>query len=180
MKSDNLYVACLWRHQLDVIISHFVSIFKFKQIGQQSKVICQVWCKNMQEKQSLSQWSILGAFGPSVNETLYRKIPILGPWLIFVEKAVLLRLFSGELIFGGTYYWKEFYVSKWVGLDSNMKQAKTLPKQPKQPKTAIALTVQGLIFGRAYYRKDFCVWDLGAYFREGLFLGGLLSEFYGT
>ena len=25
------------------------------------------------------------------------------------------------------------------------------------------------IFGRAYYRKDICVCDWGAYFREGLF-----------
>ena len=33
----------------------------------------------------------------------------------------------------------------------------------------LALTVHGLIFGRAYYRKDFCVGDLG-----GLFSGGLL------
>ena len=35
----------------------------------------------------------------------------------------------------------------------------------------IALTVHGLIFKRAYYRKDFCVWDLGGLFWEGLLLG---------
>ena len=29
-----------------------------------------------------------------------------------------LRLFSGELIFGGAFYWKEFCVSKWVALDN--------------------------------------------------------------
>ena len=28
----------------------------------------------------------------------------------------MLGLFSEELIFGGAYYWKEFCVSKWVGL----------------------------------------------------------------
>ena len=33
----------------------------------------------------------------------------------------------------------------------------------------LALTVHGLMFGRAYYRKDFCIWDLG-----GLFSGGLV------
>ena len=40
----------------------------------------------------------------------YRKIPIISPGLIIVQKAVLLGLFSGELIFGGAYYWKEFSV----------------------------------------------------------------------
>ena len=30
----------------------------------------------------------------------------------------MLGLFSGELIFGGAYYWKQFYVSKSVGLDN--------------------------------------------------------------
>ena len=42
----------------------------------------------------------------------YRKIPIISPGLIFVQKAVLLGLFLGELIFGGACYWKEFCVSK--------------------------------------------------------------------
>ena len=37
---------------------------------------------------------------------------------MFVQKAVLLGLFWGELIFGGAYYWKEFCGSKWVGLDN--------------------------------------------------------------
>ena len=31
----------------------------------------------------------------------------------------------------------------------------------------------GLIFGRAYYQKDICVWDLGG---GGVFLGGLIFE----
>ena len=43
---------------------------------------------------------------------IYRKIPIINPGLIFVQKAFLLGLFSGELVFGGAYYWKEFCVSK--------------------------------------------------------------------
>ena len=38
----------------------------------------------------------------------YHKIPIISPGLIFVQKAFLLGLFLGELIFGGAYYWKEF------------------------------------------------------------------------
>ena len=48
----------------------------------------------------------------------FRKILIISPGLIFVQKAFLLGLFSGELIFGGACYWKEFCVSKWVGLDN--------------------------------------------------------------
>ena len=35
---------------------------------------------------------------------------------IFVQKAFLLGLFSGELIFGGAYYWKEFCVQNELGL----------------------------------------------------------------
>ena len=56
----------------------------------------------------------------------------------------------------------------------------------------LALTVYGLIFGRTYYQKDFCVWDLGGLFLGGLVTiiiiifffwgggGGRLSKFYGT
>ena len=43
---------------------------------------------------------------------IYHKIPIISPGLVFVQKAFLLGLFSGELIFRGAYYWKEFCVSK--------------------------------------------------------------------
>ena len=51
-------------------------------------------------------------------QLIYRKIPMISPGLIFVQKAFLVGLFSGELVFGGAYYWKEFCVSKWVGLDN--------------------------------------------------------------
>ena len=82
----------------------------------------------------------------------YRKIPIISPGPIFVQKAVLMALFSGELIFGAAYYWKAFYVSEWVGLD-NKNSLKHYGNSLKQ----LALTVHGLIFGRTHYRKDFCV-----------------------
>ena len=39
-----------------------------------------------------------------MDYTLYRKRPIINPGLIFVQKAFLLGLFSGDLIFGGAYY----------------------------------------------------------------------------
>ena len=49
---------------------------------------------------------------------LYRKIPIISPGLIFVQKAFVVGLFLGDLNFGGAYYSREFCVSIWVGLDS--------------------------------------------------------------
>ena len=76
---------------------------------------------------------------------IYRKIPIISPGLIFVQKAFLLGLLSGELNFGGAYYWKEFCISKGVGLDN------------KNSLKQLALTVHELIFGRVYCRKDFWV-----------------------
>ena len=68
----------------------------------------------------------------------YLKIPIISPGRIFVQKAVLLGLFLGELIFGGAYYWKEFCVSKWVGLDN----------------------LGGLIIGRIFASEIFLGWGL--------------------
>ena len=62
----------------------------------------------------------------------------------------MVGLFSGELFFGGAYYWREFSVSKWAGLDN--KNMKITRKQLKQ----LTLAVHGLIFGRAYDRKDIC------------------------
>ena len=44
-------------------------------------------------------------------EMNYRKIPIISPGLIFIQKAFLLGFFLGELIFGGAYYWLEFCFS---------------------------------------------------------------------
>ena len=99
---------------------------------------------------------------------MYRKIPIISPGIIFVQKVFLLGLFSGELINGGAYYWKEFCVSKWVGLD-NKNSLKHYENSLKQLKTAnrnrpwayiregilsegfLRLRFWGLIFGKAYY-----------------------------
>ena len=91
----------------------------------------------------------------------YCKIPIISPGLIFVQKAVLLGVFSVELIFGGACYWKEFCVSKWVGLvnknslkhyENSLKHYENSLKQLKTANTNSP-------------------W---AYFREGLFLEGLV------
>ena len=68
---------------------------------------------------------------------------------MFVQKAGFLGLFWGELIFEGAYYWREFCVSNWAELDNKLEQLETLRKQPTR-------TAHGLVFGRAYYRKDIC------------------------
>ena len=101
---------------------------------------------------------------------LYGKIPIISPRLIFIQKAFLLGLFSGELIFGGAYYWKEFCVSKWVGL-VNKNSVKHLENSLNQLKTAstnsswayiregllsegyLRLRFGGLIFDRVYFGR---------------------------
>ena len=84
------------------------------------------------------------------------------PWAYICSKHFLLGLFLGELIFGWASYWKEFYVSKWVRL--TIKQ--------------LAITVHGLIFGRAYDRKDFCVQDLGGFFFRTAYFYSYLFIFY--
>ena len=76
--------------------------------------------------------------------------------------AFIAGLIFGEFLFGEAYYWKEFCVSNWVGLDNK----NGLQHQENSLKQ-LTITVYGFIFGRAYYRKDFSVSDLG-----GLFLGG--------
>ena len=48
----------------------------------------------------------------------YCKIPIISPGLIFAQKTFFVGLFLGKLIIGGAYYWREFCISKWVGLDN--------------------------------------------------------------
>ena len=67
----------------------------------------------------------------------YRKNPIISLGLIFVQKAILLGLFSGELIFGGAYYWKELCVSKCPknGFGLTVQKVKTAKAPRKQPKT---------------------------------------------
>ena len=53
----------------------------------------------------------------SASNTYSEIAAIMGPRLIFVQKALVL-FFSGEPILGGAYYRREFCVSKWVGLDT--------------------------------------------------------------
>ena len=93
----------------------------------------------------------------------YRKIPIISPGPIFVQKAFLVGLFSGELIFGGAYYWNEICVSKWVGPDGK-KRLKHYENSLKQ----LALTVHGLIIGRIFASE---IWGGGLIFGRAYFGG---------
>ena len=77
-------------------------------------------------------------------------------------------LFSGELMFGGACYWREFCISQWVVLDNKiaLNTKVTVCKSLKH----LTLTVHGLIFGRACY-QDICseIWGLifgGAYYQN--------------
>ena len=98
----------------------------------------------------------------------YRKIPIISPGLILVQRAFWLGLFSGELIFGGAYYWKEFCISKWVRLvnknglkhyENSLKQLKTSStnspwayiREGFLSEGFLRLRFGGLIFGWAFY-----------------------------
>ena len=95
------------------------------------------------------------------TEWQYRKISIISPGRIFVQKAFLLGLFSGELIFGGAYYWKEFCVSTRIRLDN-------------ENSYDVALTVHGLYSGGLIIERICASQIWGAYFREGLFFGELV------
>ena len=55
----------------------------------------------------------------------------------------MVGLFSGELVFGGAYYWKEFCLSKWV-VFYNKNSLKQLPSE------SMGLHSEGLIIGRIF------------------------------
>ena len=87
----------------------------------------------------------------------------------------MLGLFSGEHIFGGAYFWKEFCVSKWVGLDNKI----TSTNSPWAyiwegflSEGFLRLRLGGLIF--LFYSFIYLFIFFG-----GGGGGGLLSEFYG-
>ena len=66
----------------------------------------------------------------------------------------MLGLFSGELIFGGAYYGKEFCISKWVGFDNTT--ASTYNPwayiwESLLSEGFLRLRFGGLIFGRAFF-----------------------------
>ena len=68
--------------------NHSTDLFKIKKLSTKFNSLC-VSLKGNCHKEF------------AVFRSTYRKIPIISPGLIFVQKAFLLGLFSGELIFGG-------------------------------------------------------------------------------
>ena len=104
-------------------------------------------------------WNDFGCKG-SLKWTLwrggweYRKIPIISPGLIFVQKAFLLGWFSGELIFGGACYRKEFWFQNgFVSKNSNSNSPWASIREGLLLEGYLHLRFGGLIFGRAYYRN---------------------------
>ena len=92
---------------------------------------------------------------------------------------ICLKGFFAGLIFGGACYWREFCVSKLVGLDNknSSKDNKNSLKQVKtaNPNSPWAFIWEGLpgIIGRIFASE---FW--GAYFREGLLLLLLFFFFF--
>ena len=86
-------------------------------------------------------------------------------------------LFSGHLFFEGAYYWREFCVSKWIGLaiktavktlkENSLKQLKTATN----PYSTWAYILDGLLSG-GYLRLRFG--GGGARFSGSLYLGVLI------
>ena len=106
------------------------------------------------------------------DKMTYRKIPI-SPGLIFVQNAVLLGLFLGELIFGGACYWKEFCISKWVRL-ANKNFLKNYENSLKQLKTARTNSPWAYVWEGSLSEGFLCL-RFGDLFSGGLiFLGGLI------
>ena len=122
-------------------------------------------CRTKKEKLNINQ----------LIPSKYRKIPIISPGLIFIQKAFLLGLFSGSLFSEGLVIGRNFAFQNGLGStknslkhkDNSLKQLKTA-----NPNSPWAYTWGG---GGGYYRKDIFVSEIwGVYFRRGL-----LSEFYG-
>ena len=84
----------------ELFFSHIFNMNKFSLHAKFHAYTLLRFLKFGQLKMALQVRNVFGAFEKQA------------PGHIFVQKVVLLGLFSGELIFGGAYYWKEFCVSK--------------------------------------------------------------------
>ena len=81
---------------------------------------------------------------------VYRKILIISPGLISVQKAFLLGLFLEELVIGRNFAFQN-------GYDLSIKTAKNIKITAYNSSKQLTVTIHGLIFGRAYYGKVICV-----------------------
>ena len=92
------------------------------------------------------------------------------PWAYICSKSVF-----DALIFGGAYFHWGLLLEgilrfKCVGLDnkSSLKQYENSLNNLKE----LTLRFHGLISGRAYYRKDICIWNFSFLFFSFLWGGG--------
>ena len=85
----------------------------------------------------------------------YRKIPIISPWLMFVQKAFLLGLFLEGLVIGRNFAFQNGFDLSIKNSNSNSPWAYI--REGLLSEGYLHLRFGGLIFGRAYYRKDICV-----------------------
>ena len=78
----------------------------------------------------------------------YHKILIIDPGLVnYLFKMLFCAVFSSEIVFGGAYYWREFCVSKWVGLD-NKDSLKNTRITAKNSLKHLTPTIHGHTTGR--------------------------------
>ena len=111
------------------------------------------------------RWLLIrGGHSGRLTEFYCPKIPIISP--------VQIKGFFAGLIFGGAYfrgacYWKEFCISKWVGLD-NKNRLKHYVKSLKQLKTVSTNSPWGYIREglSSVIRRIFASEILEAYFRQ--------------
>ena len=112
------------------------------------------------------------------THTTYRKTPIISPGLIFVQKAVLLDLFSGSLFSEGLIIGRNFAFQN--RLDLTIKTARNTTKTAYNSLTQQILTLNGLIFQGLIIGRIFASEIWGLIFRRAYFWRGLLSEFHGS
>ena len=114
----------------------------------------------------------------------YHEIPMKSPGLLFVQRAFLVDLFSGELIFFGVEGILRFHENdldlttknKLKHKDNSLKQLKTVNANSPWPYIQEGLLSEGFVRMRSDVGSSF---SGGLIFGEACFWRGLLSEFYG-
>ena len=84
----------------------------------------------------------------------------------------MIKGFFAGLIFGGAYFRRGSLLEKILRFKIGCRlDNKNSLKHRENSLKQLTLTVHGLIFEGAYYRKVICVQDLGGLFSGGLILG---------
>ena len=101
------------------------------------------------------------------------------PWAYICSKSFLLGFFWGELIFGRAYYWREFCISKWDGLDNknswkhqnnSLRWLKTSNHNSPWAYIQVGLLLQGYLHlrfggggGEAYFQREGAIFRVACY-----------------